>query len=279
MMKLLFFALLAACSLGCAITDYPVITDSRGADGDGVMTGQYDLAYIIPSSQVATIWDDGTDELFTLVSQNWGGDQWLKTYNNYDPTGAVQLLDQTYCDPNFDSSFCAIARAWNPNLPNVYSDADPGAGTENVDDPFDYVYDGSCNGARSLSMLQSYTSRIGECGSGVWADKQGAAYEFSILERTSFRGKSMYHLPVDSTIAAFSINGREMPIFGRFNLYVDDNLRTVIPVSSNARYQLNALDRVVKQDGHFLDVDVTYGSLIANFKVYVSTVQNALDRL
>jgi hypothetical protein len=56
-------------------------------------------------------------------------------------------------------------------------------------------------------------------------------------------------------------------------------MRTVIPVSSNARYQLNALDRAVQQDGHFLDVDMTYGSLSANFKVYVNTVQNALDRL
>jgi hypothetical protein len=84
---------------------------------------------------------------------------------------------------------------------------------------------------------------------------------------------------VDSTIAAFSVNGKDMPVYGRFNLYVDDNMRTVIPVSSNARYQLNALDRAVQQDGHFLDVDMTYGSLSANFKVYVNTVQNALDRL
>jgi len=70
-----------------------------------------------------------------------------------------------------------------------------------------------------------------------------------------------------------------MPIYGRFNLYVDDNMRTVIPVTSNARYQLMALDRMVQQDGHFLDVDMTYGSLTANFKANVTTVQNALDRL
>jgi hypothetical protein len=56
-------------------------------------------------------------------------------------------------------------------------------------------------------------------------------------------------------------------------------MRTAIPVSSNARYQLMALDRMVQQDGHFLDVDMTYGSLIANFKINVTTVQHALDRL
>jgi hypothetical protein len=275
MKKLLFIALLAAFSLGCAITDYPVIFDSRGADGDGVMDGQYDLAYIIPSSQIATIWDDGTDELFTLVSQDWRGDQRLKTYNNFDPSGLVLFVDQTYCDPTFDSSFCAIATAWNPDLPNAY----PYGSGSNVDNPFDYILDLNCNGARSLSLLVSYTSRIGECGSGVWADKQGAAYEFSILERTNFRGQSMYHIPLDSTVASFSVNGKDMPIYGRFNLYMDDNMRTAIPVSSNARYQLMALDRMVQQDGHFLDVDMTYGSLTANFKINVTTVQHALDRL
>jgi hypothetical protein len=256
-----------------------VIFDSRGADGDGVMTGQYDLAYIMPTSQIATIWDDGTDELFTLVSQDWKGDQWLKTYNNYDPTGNVIFLDQTYCDPTRDSGFCVIALGWNPDLPNEYPHGDQGAGYDNVDNPFDYILDLNCSGARSLSLLVSYTSRIGECGSGIWADKQGAAYEFSILGRTNFRGQSMYHIPVDSTIASFSINGNDMPVYGRFNLYMDDYMRTVIPVTSNARYQLMALDRIVQQDGHFLDVNMTYGSLTANFKINVTTVQNALDRL
>lgn len=265
MMKLLFFALLAACSLGCAITDYPVITDSRGADGDGVMTGQYDLAYIIPSSQVATIWDDGTDELFTLVSQNWGGDQWLKTYNNYDPTGAVQLLDQTYCDPNFDSNFCALATAWNPDLPD--------------DDPFDYVYDENCSGLRSLYYLVSYTSRFGECGSGLHADRQGFALEFSLLDKVKFRGENMYHVPIDSTVASFTVNGAEMPIYGRFNLYMNDKLQVAFPVTPNLRYQRNAIDRIVQRDGNVLDVNLTYGSLNANFKISVPTVRNALDRL
>jgi hypothetical protein len=278
MKKLLLIALLAAFSLGCAITDYPVIFDTRGADADGVMTGQYDLAYIV-TSQVATIWDDGSDELFTLVSQDWKGDQWLKTYNNYDPSGIINFLDQTYCDPTFDSSFCAIATAWNPDLPNAYPHGDQGAGYNNVDDVFDYVLDLNCNGARSLSLLVSYTSRYGECGSSVWADRQGAAYEFSLLEKVNFRGQSVYHIPVDSTVATFTVNGADMPVYGRFNMYMNDKLQVAFPVTPNARYQLNAIDRVIQRDGHFLDVNMTYGSLNANFKVNVTTVQNALDRL
>jgi hypothetical protein len=278
MKKLLLIALLAAFSLGCAVTDYPVIFDSRGADGNGVMTGQYDLAYIT-TSQVATLWDDGSDELFTLVSQDWKGDQWLKTYNNFDPSGAIIFLDQTYCDPTFDSSFCAIATAWNPDLPNAYPHGDQGAGYGNVDDPFDYVADFNCNGARSLSLLVSYTSRYGECGSSVWADRQGAAYEFSLLDKVNFRGQSVYHIPVDSTVASFTVNGSEMPVYGRFNMYMNDKLQVAFPMTPNARYQLNAINRVIERDGHFMDVNMTYGSLNANFKVNVTTVQNALDRL
>jgi len=280
MKKLFLIALLALASLGCAITDYPVITDSRGADGGAVMSGQYDLAYIIPSGQVATLWDDGSDELFTLVSQDWKGDQWLKTYNNFDSTGALNFLDQLYCDPTFDSNFCAVVTAWNPDLPNAYPHGDQGAGYNNVDDPFDYVLDLNCNGARSLSLLVSYTSRyFGECGSSVWSDRQGAAYEFSLLDKVNFRGQSVYHIPVDSTVASFTVNGAEMPIYGRFNMYMNDKLQVAFPVTPNARYQLNAIDRVIQRDGHFLDVNMTYGSLNANFKVNVTSVQNALDRL
>ena len=263
MKKLLLIALLAVVSLGCAITDYPVIFDTRGADANGVMTGQYDLAYIIPSMQVASIWPDGTDELFTTVAQDWAGDQRLKTYNNFDPSGLVNFLAQTYCDPNYVG--CVVAESWNPDTAD--------------DDVFDYTWDTSCLGARSLSLLVSYTSRIGECGSGIWADEQGAMYEFSQLEKVNFRGKSWYHVPLDSTVAAFSVNGSDMPIYGRFNMYMNDKFQVAFPVTPNARYQLNAIDRVVQRDGHSLDIDMTYGSLNARFSVHVTSVQGALDRL
>lgn len=284
MKKVLLAALFAALSLGCAITDYPVIFDSSGATGDGVMDGQYDLAYVRNTSQVATIWDDGSDLLFTLVSQHWTGDQWLKTFNNYDPTGSILFLDQTYCDPTFASSFCAIAVAWNPDLPHGYPHGDQSAGYENVDDPFDYIYNPSCSGARSLSMLAQYTSRYGECGSGFAADKQGLAYEFSLLERVEFMGQEWYHMPIDSSIASLRFTGEDgvvedMRVFGRYNAYIDDDMRTAIPVTANARYQLRALEQFVQAHGHRIDVNLTYGTFNVSFLANVTTVQNALDRL
>ena len=283
MRKVLLLSFLAVLSLGCAITDYPVITDTRGADFGGVMSGQYDEAYIIPSGQVATIWADGSDELYTLVVQDWKADQWLFTYNNFDASGAINFLAQTYCDPTRQDN-CRISTSWNPDLPNAYPHGDQGAGYNNVDNVFDYTVDTSCLGFRSLSVLVSYTSRFGECGSGIWADKQGAALEFSRLERVNFRGNEYYHLPIDSSVAAFNVRGQDgavspMPIYGRFNGYIDEQLRLAIPVTPNAKYQLRWLGNWVNNHGSYLDMDFTYGALTANFKVSITTVENALDRL
>lgn len=280
MKKLLYGALLgaAALSLGCAITDYPVITDSRGPyDNQVENAGLYDKAYIIPSGTVATIWDDGTDELYTLVAQDWKGDQWLYTYNNFDSTGAVTFLDQTYCDPTRQSN-CALSTSWNPDLPNAYPHGSEGAGYNNVDDPFDYTLDTSCSGARSLCLLVGFSSRIGECGSGLWANKQSLAYEFSILDRVNFRGKSVYHLPIDSSIAEFNLTGQDgatatMPIYGRFNLYMDEKLRSMVQLSGNAKFQGRWLGHWTSTHGAATVIDMVYGSLTARFNAKIRPVQ------
>ena len=285
MRKLLCAAFGAAIllSLGCAVTDYPVIFDTRGADSNAVMQSFYDQAYIIPSGSVATIWTDGSDELYTEVTQDWKGDQWLKTYNNFDASGVINFLDQTYCDPVRQDN-CAIATSWNPDLPNAYPHGDQAAGYNNVDDPFDYTADTTCTGYRSLSLLLSMSSRLGECGSGIFADKQAAAYEFSTLEKVNFRGKDYYHLPIDSSVASFAVTGQDgasttMPIFGRFNGYIDEHMRTVIPVTPNAKFQLRWLGNWTAAHGSQINMNMTYGSMNVNFKVNVTTVDNALDRL
>ncbi|HHN74600.1 MAG TPA: hypothetical protein ENK10_05160 [Acidobacteria bacterium] len=285
---LVLLAVMAGLSLGCAVTNYPVIFDSRGPWGDSVMDSFYDAAYIVPTSQIATIYSDGSDELFTVLSQDWKGDQWLKTYNNFDSTATVLFLDQTYCDPNRQTD-CAIWTAWNPDLPDSYphgSSSDPGGGPGNnvTDDPFDGDLDDSCSGARSLSMLLSQTSRVGECGSGLWADKQASAFELSLLETTSFRGRDVYSIPVDSNIATFDLTDADgnvvrAPIYGRFQGYLDQDLRVAVPVGPNSRYQLRWLDHYIDQHGNYIDLHVTYGSLQADFKVRVEMVQNVLDRM
>lgn len=285
MRKVMVFSFLAAVvlSLGCAVTNYPVIFDSRGADGNAVAQSFYDPAYIIPSAQIATIWADGSDELFSEVTQSWTGDQWLYTYNNFDPTASVLFLDQTYCDPVFGQN-CRIVTSWNPDLPDAYPHGDQSAGYNNVDNIFDYIWDQNCQGSRSLSLLLSMGSRIGECGSGIMADKQGAAYEFSLLEKVNFRGVQYYHVPIDSSVASFSITGAngvtsEVPIFGRFNTYLDNKLHMAVPVTPNAAYEMRWLNNWVKSNGSYIDMNGTYGSLNFNIKASLYGVNNALGQM
>lgn len=275
-----------ACALaaaGCAITNYPVITDTRGADSEAVVVSLYDKAYIVPSYTAATLWDDGSDEMYTVVQQDWKGDQWLETYCNFDPTATVIFLDQLYCDPARQTD-CRELLAWNPNLPEAYP-GDPNAQSADFDDPFDYEeYNWNCPGARSECVLLSYDSRIGECGSGIWADKQNAAYEFSRLEKVDYRGGEYYHLPIDISNSSFALTdgagqSTTMPVFGRYNVYLDEQLRAIVPVTANARYQLRWLKAWTANHGQRADLDVTYGSLTASFKVKLHNLEGAAARL
>lgn len=279
---------MASLTLGCAVTNYPVIFDSHGPWGDGVLDSFYDAAYIVPTSQVATIFGDGSDELYTILAQDWTGDQRLKTFNNFDPTATVLFLDQTYCDPNRQTD-CAIWTAWNPDLPDAYphgsaNDPEGGPGNNVTDDPFDGDFDDTCSGARSLSLLLSQDSRVGECGSGLWADKQATAYELSALDRVTFRGRDAYQVPVDSSIARFELIDAEgavvqAPIYGRFTGYLDSDLRMAVPVGPNAKYQMRWLENFVREHGSYFQMRVTYGSVQAEFKMNVDTVENALSRM
>jgi hypothetical protein len=213
--------------------------------------------YIIPTNTVATIWADGSDETYTLVSQDWSGDQWLKTYNNFDPTSSVIFMDQTYCDA-LALSDCAAATSWNPDAPD--------------DDIFSYEYHANCSGVRSLCMLLAYSSRIGECGSGLRSDRQALASEFAGLMRTTYRGEPAYAIPVDDEHAAFDLRARSgqvmrMPIYGRHTGYLDERLRMIWPVAPNTKYQLRWVREWVRQNGAEADVTVTYGALQADFRL------------
>lgn len=78
------------------------IADSRGANGGGVLCGQFDKACIVPSVPTGTIRADCLAELFTAVHQDGHSVQVLSTFNDFDPTGCHQFLDQTNngcCDP------------------------------------------------------------------------------------------------------------------------------------------------------------------------------------
>lgn len=282
MKKVIYTAFIAAValSMGCAITNYPVITDSAGPWGDAVMDSYYDKAYIIPSGQIATLWADGSDLLFTLVTQDWAGDQTLYTYNNFDPTSTVIFLDQdfAYCDPTRQTN-CPTVIAYNPDLPDAYPTSPTGqtGNPSPSDDPFDYIWDTTCPGARSLSLLVSYGFRIGECGSGIWENRQDAAREFALLEPTTFQGKKVYALPMNSAVAEVRLTSAGgmsdlMPFYGNYQLYLDDKHRVILEPTPSMKYQQRWLDNWLEANGSFVDIDLTYGSLEANWKAQIWAV-------
>jgi len=255
MKKLLYVALVLAmvASFGCAITDYPFVADDRG-DCSGLLRTAH-KAYIIPSGQVATSYGDGSDELFSMVYQNQYGDQYLYTFNNFDPSGAVSFLDQTYCDWRYEG--CEVTRSWNPRQ---------------NDDEFDYDFYEDCSGARSLSLLVAYNSRIGECGDGLWADKQGLMGTFADLDTTTWRGGQAYLVPMSAANTQISLTSaagitETVPMFGAYTGLITEELQLVLPMTPNARHQLNWARSWAAENGSSAIATLNYEGVSANFEL------------
>lgn len=70
-----------------------------------------------------------------------------------------------------------------------------------------------------------------------------------------------------------------MPLFGRQTAYLDEKMRVMLPVASNARYQLRWLDHWTREHGGQVQAEVTYGSLSAPFSMYFHDVGALIDRM
>ncbi|MBD3867697.1 MAG: hypothetical protein IFK94_06205 [Acidobacteria bacterium] len=143
-MKKVFYVaccLVLAMGVGCAITNYELITDD---DGSAVNTNG--KAAIMPSSQIGTLWPDGMDESFSMVDQKANGDRTLTTYNNH--TTDQTFIDWLYCSPDWNG--CSMVTASDPEVGDVSI--------------FDFTLNRNCSGLRSLSYVLSTTRYYGECG-------------------------------------------------------------------------------------------------------------------
>jgi hypothetical protein len=146
MKKLLTFAAVMALSLGCAVTNYSLITDN---DVGGTV-GTNGKAYIKQSAQIAFQYPDGTDNLIWFVDQATGsGNRTLYTIDFHrDYPAQSPFKDDLYCSP--DWSGCAIVTA-----------PDPEVGDTSI---FDNSQNQNCTGWRTLSLLTSTSRYYGECG-------------------------------------------------------------------------------------------------------------------
>jgi len=144
------FAVSMLMGFGCALTNYELITDN---DSGGVVNTAGN-AYVRQSSQAATTYPDGTDNLIWFVDQKANGDRKLSTVN-YFTTGTIMFKDDLYCSP--DWAGCKVSTSNDPEVGDV--------------DDYDYAANPSCSGYRSLSLLVSTTRYYGECGRARTTDR------------------------------------------------------------------------------------------------------------
>lgn len=227
-MKKLFylgFALVLAAGVGCAITDYPIITDNDQGLGDGGgIVNTNGKAHLI-TSQVATLWPDGADELFSQVDQKVNGDQTITTYNNYSTMYPI-FHDDLYCNPDWQG--CAIVTAPNPAVGDA--------------DPFDYSWNQSCGGSRSLSLLVSYGARsYGECGRAAWTYAQ----KLQVLNAMNQAADGTLFGTINATNFSMVLSGAN----GSVN----------VPVISSANYRLLQGRKLL------VDTNATLGSNLTAF--------------
>lgn len=149
------FCLVLALGVGCAITNYPVITDNDqlgpgGAQPGGFIVNTNGKAHIIETSQVSWLYTDGHhEEGFSFADQNSAGDQTLTAYINFSLPGDATFHDDTYCSPDWNG--CAFWTADNP----VVGDVNVFDGTHNL----------ACfQGRGGWGTKTSVGGRLTECG-------------------------------------------------------------------------------------------------------------------
>lgn len=250
-MKLLAIGCLLATSVGCHITDYPIVTDDRGDYSGVIRTGH--KAYIEPTADLAIIYPDGSDDIFSMVYQNQYGDQRIYSFNNFDPTASVIYLDQSYCDWRYDG--CDVMRSWNPHQ-------------DSLDYSWDYELNLGCRGALSVETLIIRPTRVGECGDSFRGPNlQRLASEFATLATTTWRGDTAYLVRLNPETMSMTFNGDVMPLYGEQLLLLDQRLRAALPMTPTARHAMAWVQQWAEIHGQRAHVELTYGSYQTGFEV------------
>jgi hypothetical protein len=249
---LTFIAVLAL-SVGCAITNYPCITDNTGSGPHVVNTNG--KAVIVPTSQVITIFPGGKYvELFTMIDQKADCSGTLSTYTSIK-YGTIAFLDYQYCNPDWTG--CAV---WvSQNGPPI----------------FDGVWKTSCDGWDAVSLLVSFGSRSMECGRGLLRSQLTPGAEAQLLSDLTVNGDN-YMLRLDrSNFQLDALNdglAYPIPTYGATALIIDDKGRLQWNLSSKVKPSVNILGSIphdqlqMTYKGYSVTMDAT---LMPNF---VSTV-------
>ena len=232
MKKLIYvaFCLVLAMGVGCAITDYDVITDNdQGSQSDpaGSVVNTNGKAKITPSAQIATSYSDGNDELFSMINQKADGTASITTYNNFSTGSGAIFHDDLYCNPDWNG--CSIFTAADDNDGNL----------------FDGSINGNCSGARSLSLLLSTSRYYGECGRSGLGNKMDLASKMDLINtfelgKIGSRQALIKYLTPVNTNFFLQKDGQQinMPFFGGYQMSILPN-RSVHIDATNSLNQRN----------------------------------------
>jgi hypothetical protein len=261
----LAFCLVLVAGFGCAITDYGIITDNNqsvaGQRNDGGPINTAGKAHIIETSQVATIWSDGTDELFSFVDQASDGTGTITTYNNFSTGSEPTFHSDLYCNASW--SGCAIWTAPDDNDANS----------------FDGAWNQNCSGSRSLSLLLGTGRYYGECGKD--AAKLSVSEKIGLLDsavaaKAFGRQGLMWNLDSSSTtITVRNLdNGLSMnvPFFGaRIEHFLSNNSNVAFTWMDHAmlgvafRNYANLLDNELNSES--LEISISHHGITSTFTV------------
>jgi hypothetical protein len=263
--------------VGCAITDYQIITDN-----DQIITDQYANATVntngkahIRSFQIALIFGDGADEIINFVDQKNNGDRTMTTYNNFSTFAGPgpTFHDDLYCNPDWQG--CAIWTSHDP--PGGYDRAGLGYNA------FDGRYNANCNGARSIIYLVGTTRtqrgyyNDGECGRG--GNKTLAEYVqfLNMGELGEFAGiPGMWHV-LDRNNTSVIAQGVAMPVV-QTPIFVSPKQRKMALNLTSPSHALpwNALNQVAS-NGDVIQFDVYYNGLAFSKEVKAVNIDSVVQ--
>jgi len=219
----LAFCIVLVMGVGCAISDYQIITDN-----DQLLHGQqYANATVntngkahIRSFQIASIFGDGADEAINFVDQKSNGDRTLTTYDNFSTFGGPgpTFHDDLYCNPDWTG--CA---AWTASDPPGGFDR-TGAGFP----AFDGRFNPNCRNGLQRIFATTRQRRgyynDGECGRGAAADLASRMALMNMGTLGTYAGEPGLWYYLDQNNTTYTVNNTLMP-FAQTNVFMNPKAR------------------------------------------------------
>jgi hypothetical protein len=270
MKKLLYlgFCAVLVAGVGCAISDYQIITDNDQAhDGQQVTNGTVNTngKAHIRSFQIALIFGSFTEEAINFVDQKTNGDRTLTTYMNHSTIGlgGPTFHDDLYCNPDWTG--CAT---WISHDPPGGFDRN-GAGFA----AFDGRFNVNCKTPGIQQIFATTRARRGnyndgECGRMNVADVQKKITIMNMGELGEVGGESFLFYNIDQNNTTYMIGGELLPIYAQ-TIGLDFAGRRAFVTRTNPM-NIRTMRRAgsIVEAGNAYDISITYNGIQFNKEIF-----------